>query len=563
MNWQENWQKWSVASKDDAALQQEMTELSDEKTRREHFYRYLEFGTGGMRGELGCGTNRINTYMIRWVTSGVAAHIAEQGLETEGVAIAYDSRHFSAEFALEAARVLGAAGIKVYLSDALRPTPELSFMVREWGAAAGIVITASHNPAEYNGFKVYGADGCQITLDVADKITAYLTGISDLFAIPVADESALIEDGLLVRIGAEADAAYLEEVRAVTQNPALANEHGAKLAIVYTPLHGTGGPLVTQSLAQAGFTNVRVVEEQAIPDGAFPTVASPNPEDHAAFTMAIEASHDADILMATDPDADRIGVAVKNEQGTYQILTGNQLGALLLHYLVTQPNLLENSALIKTIVTSDLGEKIAQKYGVKTYNTLTGFKFIGEKIAEWEVSGEATFLFGYEESYGYLVEPFVRDKDAIQAALLTAEVALSFQLQGKTLYEGLQTIYDEFGYYEESLHTITAKGEEGIVRIQTIMQTMRDKTMDGIIIKEDYKTGLQTNYQTNSKQKIALPKSDVLKFYQTDGSWFCIRPSGTEPKCKIYFSCIGETGEEASQRLRNLEKQVLATIENI
>lgn len=563
MTWQENWQKWSVASKDDAALQQEMTELSDEKTKREHFYRYLEFGTGGMRGELGCGTNRINTYMIRWVTSGVAAHIAEQGRQADGVAIAYDSRHFSAEFALEAACVLGAAGIKVYLSDALRPTPELSFMVREWGAAAGIVITASHNPAEYNGFKVYGADGCQITLDVADRITAYLTGISDLFAIPVGDESLLIEDGLLVRIGAEADVAYLDKVRAVTQNPDLAKEHGAKLAIVYTPLHGTGGPLVTQSLAQAGFTDVRVVAEQAIPDGAFPTVASPNPEDHAAFAMAIEASRDADILMATDPDADRIGVAVKNEQGTYQILTGNQLGALLLHYLVTQPNLPENSALIKTIVTSDLGEKIAQKYGVKTYNTLTGFKFIGEKIAEWETSGEATFLFSYEESYGYLVEPFVRDKDAIQAALLIAEVALSFQLQGKTLYEGLQTIYDEFGYHEESLRTITAKGEEGIARIHSIMQTMREKTVTGAISKEDYKTGVETNYQTNTERKIPLPKSDVLKFHLTDGSWFCIRPSGTEPKCKIYFSCVGETGEEARERLQNLEKQVLAEIENI
>lgn len=563
MTWQVNWQKWSVASKDDVALQHEMTELSDEKMKREHFYRYLAFGTGGMRGEIGCGTNRINKYMIRWVASGVAAHIVEQGCQADGVAIAYDSRHFSAEFALEAARVLGAAGIKVYLSDTLRPTPELSFMVRKWGTAAGIVITASHNPAEYNGFKVYGADGCQITLDVADSITAYLKRISDLFAIPVAEEAALIEAGLLVRIGDEADAAYLEQVRAVTQNKELTKMHGNKLKIVYTALHGTGGPLVTQSLAQAGFTNVSVVAEQSIPDGAFPTVTSPNPEDHAAFRMAIEASDNADILMATDPDADRIGVAVKNEQGTYQILTGNQLGALLLHYLVTEKKIPANSALIKTIVTSNLGEKIAQKYGVKIYNTLTGFKFIGEKIAEWEKSGEATFLFGYEESYGYLVEPFVRDKDAIQAALLTAEVALAFQLQGKTLYEGLQTIYNEFGYHEESLHTITAKGEEGIARIQAIMQTMRKKTIDGITSKEDYQTGVQTNYQTDTTQKITLPKSDVLKFHLADGSWFCIRPSGTEPKCKIYFSCAGDTAKEARGRLQNLEKQVLVEIENI
>lgn len=360
MTWQENWLKWSAASEDDAALQQQMTELSNDELKREHFYRYLEFGTGGMRGELGCGTNRINRYMIRWVTSGVAAYISEQGRQADGVAIAYDSRHFSAEFALESARVLGAAGIKVYLSDTLRPTPELSFMVRELGAAAGIVITASHNPAEYNGFKVYGADGCQITLDVAAKITAYLADVSDLFAIPIADEDKLSQAGLLTKIGVEADEAYLNNVRVVTQNPEMTQKHGAKLKIVYTPLHGTGEKLVTKSLAQAGFSNVSVVQEQAIPDGAFPTVTSPNPEDHAAFTMAIEVSDDADILMATDPDADRIGVAVKNEQGEYQILTGNQLGAILLHYLVTQPTIPTNSALIKTIVTSDLGEKNSQ-----------------------------------------------------------------------------------------------------------------------------------------------------------------------------------------------------------
>ncbi|MBC1501360.1 phospho-sugar mutase [Listeria weihenstephanensis] len=565
MTWQENWLKWSVASEDDAALQQQMTELSNGELKREHFYRYLEFGTGGMRGELGCGTNRINRYMIRWVTSGVAAYISEQGRQADGVAIAYDSRHFSAEFALESARVLGAAGIKVYLSDTLRPTPELSFMVRELGAAAGIVITASHNPAEYNGFKVYGADGCQITLDVAAKITAYLADVSDLFAIPIADEDKLSQAGLLTKIGVEADEAYLKNVRVVTQNPEMTQKHGAKLKIVYTPLHGTGEKLVTKSLAQAGFSNVSVVQEQAIPDGAFPTVTSPNPEDHAAFTMAIEVSDDADILMATDPDADRIGVAVKNEQGEYQILTGNQLGAILLHYLVTQPTIPTNSALIKTIVTSDLGEKIASRYGVKTYNTLTGFKFIGEKIAEWEATKEAQFLFGYEESYGYLIAPFVRDKDAIQAALLTAEVALEYRLKDQTLFEGLQEIYEQFGYYEESLHTITAKGEEGVAHIQKIMQTMRaDTTMNEMIEREeDYQTSITTTYPTKVEREITLPKSDVLKFHMTNGSWFCIRPSGTEPKCKIYFSCAGETSNEAKQRLNQLEQLIVDKIQQI
>ncbi|MBC2037745.1 phospho-sugar mutase [Listeria booriae] len=555
MTWQGNWQKWSVASADDAALQEELTELSNDELRREHFYRYLEFGTGGMRGELGCGTNRMNKYMIRWVTSGVAAYISEQGRQNDGVAIAYDSRHFSAEFALEAAKTLGAAGIKVYLSDALRPTPELSFIVRKWQAAAGIVITASHNPAEYNGFKVYGADGCQITLEVAAKITNYLETVTDLFAIPARDEQRLLQDGLLEYIGAEADTAYLEQVQTVTQNPELTQQNGAELQIVYTPLHGTGERLVLGSLKQAGFTNVHVVAEQATPDGAFPTVTSPNPEDHEAFELAIKASDGADILMATDPDADRIGVAVKNENGEYQILTGNQLGALLLHYLVTQPEIPPNSALIKTIVTSDLGEKIAAKYGVKTYNTLTGFKFIGEKIAEWETTQAANFLFGYEESYGYLVKPFVRDKDAIQAALLTAEVALALKKQGKTLYEGLQEIYEAFGYFAESLHTITAKGEQGVARIQEMMQQMRlaDSVHPDVVRKEDYKTG--------EGIELALPKSDVLKFYLADGSWFCIRPSGTEPKCKIYFSCIGETNIAAIAKRTALEKHILAQLQ--
>ncbi|MBC1232932.1 phospho-sugar mutase [Listeria booriae] len=554
MTWQENWQKWSVASADDAALQEELTELSNDELRREHFYRYLEFGTGGMRGELGCGTNRMNKYMIRWVTSGVAAYILEQGRQNDGVAIAYDSRHFSAEFALEAAKTLGAAGIKVYLSDVLRPTPELSFIVRKWQAAAGIVITASHNPAEYNGFKVYGADGCQITLEVAAKITNYLETVTDLFAIPAGDEQRLLQDGFLEYIGAEADTAYLEQVQTVTQNPELTQQNGAELQIVYTPLHGTGEHLVLGSLKQAGFTNVHVVAEQATPDGAFPTVNSPNPEDHEAFELAIKASDGADILMATDPDADRIGVAVKNENGEYQILTGNQLGALLLHYLVTQPEIPPNSALIKTIVTSDLGEKIATKYGVKTYNTLTGFKFIGEKIAEWETTQATHFLFGYEESYGYLVKPFVRDKDAIQAALLTAEVALALKKQGKTLYEGLQEIYETFGYFAESLHTITAKGEQGVARIQEMMQQMRqaDSVHPDVVRKEDYKTG--------EGIELALPKSDVLKFYLADGSWFCIRPSGTEPKCKIYFSCIGETNIAAIAKRTALEKHILAQL---
>ncbi|MBC1525326.1 phospho-sugar mutase [Listeria booriae] len=554
MTWQENWQKWSVASAEDAALQEELTELSNDELRREHFYRYLEFGTGGMRGELGCGTNRMNKYMIRWVTSGVAAYILEQGRQNDGVAIAYDSRHFSAEFALEAAKILGAAGIKVYLSDALRPTPELSFIVRKWQTAAGIVITASHNPAEYNGFKVYGADGCQITLEVAAKITNYLETVTDLFAIPAGDEQRLLQDGLLEYIGAEADTAYLEQVQTVTQNPELTQQSGAELQIVYTPLHGTGERLVLGSLKQAGFTNVHVVAEQATPDGAFPTVTSPNPEDHEAFELAIKASDGADILMATDPDADRIGVAVKNENGEYQILTGNQLGALLLHYLVTQPEIPPNSALIKTIVTSDLGEKIATKYGVKTYNTLTGFKFIGEKIAEWETTQAAHFLFGYEESYGYLVKPFVRDKDAIQAALLTAEVALALKKQGKTLYEGLQEIYETFGYFAESLHTITAKGEQGVARIQEMMQQMRraDSVHPDVVRKEDYKTG--------EGIELVLPKSDVLKFYLADGSWFCIRPSGTEPKCKIYFSCIGETNIAAIAKRTALKKHILAQL---
>uniref|UniRef100_UPI002609163E phospho-sugar mutase n=1 Tax=uncultured Anoxybacillus sp. TaxID=263860 RepID=UPI002609163E len=458
MTWKATVEKWISYPHLDEELKQQLLQ-ANEKLLEDSFYKNLEFGTGGMRGEIGPGTNRMNIYTIRKAAEGLARYIVEQGEEAKarGIVIAYDSRHKSSEFALEVAKTVGKHRIKAYLFKGLRPTPGLSFAVRYLGAVAGVVITASHNPPEYNGFKVYGEDGGQITPVIADALIQYVNCVEDELSIQVATEQELLEKGLLMYIGEEVDQAYIERLKTIQLNPEVVASVAKDLKIVFSPLHGTAYALVRKGLESFGFQNVTIVEEQAIPDPNFSTVASPNPEEHAAFELAIQYGKaiDADMLMATDPDADRLGVAVKNQDGEYVVLTGNQMGALMLEYLLSQKKekgmLQENGVVVKTIVTSDIGRAIAENYGLKTINTLTGFKFIGEKIREFEQTKAYTFQFGYEESYGYLIGDFVRDKDAVQSAVFAAEVAAYYKAQGKTLYDGLMEIFEKYGYYKESL----------------------------------------------------------------------------------------------------------------
>ncbi|MFP7174510.1 phospho-sugar mutase, partial [Priestia filamentosa] len=496
----------------------------------------------------------------------------EQGAEAKnrGVVVAYDSRHKSPQFALEVAKTLGQYGIKSYVFNELRPTPELSFAVRHLKAFAGIVITASHNPPEYNGYKVYGEDGAQLPPTAANHIVEYMNEIEDELCIEVMNEDDLLSQGFLTYIGEEIDEIYVEQLKTIQLN----NNKGRDLKIVYTPLHGTGNKLVAKGLEAFGFTNVTIVEEQQLPDPNFSTVSSPNPEEHSSFELAIRYGEkvNADILMATDPDADRLGIAVKDTSGKYVVLTGNQTGALLLHYLLAQKkqhNILPtNSVMLKTIVTSEFGCVIADHFNVQTVDTLTGFKFIAEKIAEYKETGQHTFQFGYEESYGYLIGDFVRDKDAVQAALMGAEVAAYYKEQGKSLYEGLLELFKTYGYYKESLQSITLKGKNGIKQIEEILtyfRTSEFKEIADIQVKaiEDYSVGIRTNVEEHSKEDIILPKSNVLKFYLIDGSWFAIRPSGTEPKVKFYFGVKAESVEESEQKNKVLADGVMKMVERV
>lgn len=553
MTWQNNLKAWQNAD-----LPKEwQNELNQVANERERFDGYLTFGTGGMRGKMGIGSKRINRYTIRRVAKGLGEYVVANGGKEQGVAIAYDSRHQSNEFAAETAKVLSALGIKVYLSDAIRPTPALSFCVREKAAFAGVVITASHNPSIYNGFKVYDKNGCQITLGVAEEIAGYLAEITDIFSIPVCELPNLH----VTSMSKEMDDAYLDALTKVVSRPDLLADYGNELGICYTPLHGAGKELVMRGLLKNGFSNITLISEQSEPDGDFPTVSSPNPEEENSFSLAKKQAEkvQADIILATDPDADRLGVAVLNDQNEYQILTGNQLGALLLDYILTaKADLSKTDTMINTIVTGDLGGKIAQHFGINHIQTLTGFKFIGEKIAEME-NTEAHFIFGYEESYGYLIAPFVRDKDAVQAALLTAEMALFYKKEGITLLTKLKKLYKAFGYHKEHLHTITLEDNNGLEKMNQVLDSLRKEPafLAEIVAVEDFFTSVRTNLLTNETVSIELPKENVLKFYLADGSWFAIRPSGTEPKCKIYFQTIAKTEENAIKAMNNLKKQVL------
>ncbi|PGZ80229.1 phosphoglucomutase [Priestia megaterium] len=577
MTWKVQLDKWLTFDDLNTELKDQLVVMKEnEKTVEDAFYKNLEFGTGGMRGELGPGTNRLNIYMVRKATEGLACYIEENGEEAKnrGVVVAYDSRHKSPEFALEVAKVLGQHGIKTYIFNELRPTPELSFAVRYLHAFAGIVITASHNPPEYNGYKVYGEDGGQLPPAAADTIISYVNTVENELMIPVQEEKELLQNNLLTYIGEEVDVAYIEQLNTIQLNREIVEKIGKDLKIVFTPLHGTANKPVRDGLKAFGFTNVTIVKEQELPDANFSTVTSPNPEEHAAFKLAIHYGKaiDADILMGTDPDADRLGVAVKNEKGEYVVLTGNQMGALLLHYLLEQKKqqgiLPENGVVIKTIVTSEIGRTIASSYGLPTIDTLTGFKFIGEKINEFEQTKEHQFQFGYEESYGYLIGDFVRDKDAVQSAVFAAEVAAYYKTQGKSLYEGLLEIFETYGFYKESLQSLTLKGKDGAEQIASILTAFRTnppKEIAGVRVEivEDYQSSEKMNMLNRSVELIQLPKSNVLKYHLEDGSWFTIRPSGTEPKVKFYFGVEKDSLKESEEALTLLEENVMEGVNNL
>ena len=571
MTYQENFQKWADFADLPDYLRRDL-ESMDEKTKEDAFYTNLEFGTAGMRGLIGAGTNRINIYVVRQATEGLARLIESKGgnEKERGVAIAYDSRHFSPEFAFESAAVLAKHGIKSYVFESLRPTPELSFAVRHLNCFAGIMITASHNPAPFNGYKVYGEDGGQMPPHDADALTTYIRAIDNPFAVEVADVEAEKGSGLIEVIGEAVDTEYLKEVKDVNINPALIEEFGKDMKIVYTPLHGTGEMLARRALAQAGFDSVQVVEAQATPDPDFSTVKSPNPESQAAFALAEELGRQvgADVLVATDPDADRVGVEVLQKDGSYLNLSGNQIGAIMAKYILeahkNAGTLPENAALCKSIVSTDLVTKIAESYSATMFNVLTGFKFIAEKIQEFEEKHNHTYMMGFEESFGYLIKPFVRDKDAIQAVLVVAELAAYYRSRGLTLADGIEEIYKEYGYYAEKTISVTLSGVDGAEQIKAIMAKFREngpKEFNGtaIAVVEDFKAQTSTAAD-GTVTALTTPPSDVLKYTLADGSWIAVRPSGTEPKIKFYIAVVGESNEDSQAKIANIEAEINAFV---
>ena len=571
MTYQDNFQKWLNYAELPDYLREELNGM-DEKTKEDAFYTNLEFGTAGMRGLIGAGTNRINIYVVRQATEGLARLIDEKGDEFKrrGVAIAYDSRHFSPEFAFESAAVLAKHGIKSYVFESLRPTPELSFAVRHLGTFAGIMITASHNPAPFNGYKVYGEDGGQMPPHDADALTDYIRAIENPFAIEVADVEAEKASGLIEVIGDAIDAEYLKEVKDVNINQKLIDEYGKDMKIVYTPLHGTGEMLARRALAQAGFYSVEVVENQAVADPDFSTVKSPNPESQAAFALAEELGRKvgADVLVATDPDADRVGVEVLQKDGSYLNLSGNQIGAIMAKYILeahkSAGTLPANAALCKSIVSTDLVTKIAESYGATMFNVLTGFKFIAEKIQEFEEKHNHTYMMGFEESFGYLIKPFVRDKDAIQAVLVVAELAAYYRSRGLTLADGIEEIYKEYGYFAEKTISVTLSGVDGAEQIKAIMAKFRNNApkewnATAISITEDFKAQTATTAD-GTVSTLTTPPSDVLKYTLADGSWIAVRPSGTEPKIKFYIAVVGESNEDSQAKIANIEAEINAFV---
>ena len=570
MSWKDVVIKWEKFEGLEDYLKTQLENFSEEE-KEEAFYAPLEFGTAGMRGIVGPGINRMNIYTVRQATEGLARLIETYGEEAKkrGVAIAHDSRHFSPEFALESAKVLVKHGIKAYVFEELRPTPELSYAVRHLHTFAGIMITASHNPAAYNGYKVYGEDGGQMPPKDADALTEYVRQVENPLAVDVVTKEELEQSVLFEWIGEAVDAAYLEEIKSVSVNPSLLSDT-KDLSVVYTPLHGTGLMLTKRALDQAGFTGLQIVSEQAVPDGDFTTVKSPNPEEAGAFEYAIRLGEEtkADVLLATDPDADRMGAAVRQPDGTYQVITGNQIAAILLDYLLfahqKAGTLPANAAAVKSIVSSELPTVIAEHYGAKMVNVLTGFKFIAEQIKNYEETNAHTFMFGFEESYGYLVQPFVRDKDAIQAVLLLTEVAAHFKSEGKTLYDGLQALYEKYGYFLEKTISVTVQGLEGPAKIKALLDGLRKEVPSNfggikVAVAQDFAVNQQVDAQ-GVVSEIGLPTSNVLKYILEDGSWIAVRPSGTEPKIKFYMGVKAATQEEAEEKLAKFQKDLDAYI---
>lgn len=573
MSWEENYQTWKDNPKLAADLKAELDQLADNQEALEDaFYEPLSFGTAGMRGVLGVGINRMNIYTVRQATEGLATFMDTLDDETKqrGVAISYDSRHHSQEFAFDAARVLGAHGIPTFVFESLRPTPELSFTVRHLHTYAGIMITASHNPKQYNGYKIYGEDGAQMPPKESDMITKYIRQVKDIFGVKVADKDALIEDGTLKIIGDEVDKAYLEEVNQVTINHELVAEEGKTMKLIFTPLHGTGAMLGEKALKQAGFENFTMVPQQAEPDPEFSTVKKPNPEDPAAFDLAIELGkkEGADLLIGVDPDADRLGAAVRQPNGEYKLLTGNQIAAILLNYILTARKdagtLPANAVAVKSIVSSEFATKVAANFNVKMINVLTGFKFIAEQIKNFEADGSHTFMFGFEESYGYLIRPFVRDKDAIQSLVMLAEVAAFYKKQGMNLYDGLQELFKKYGYFAEKTIALTFDGVEGAKEIEDLMTKFREespKEFAGykVVALEDFEKSTKTNAD-GTVEEINIPKSNVLKYLLEDGTWIAVRPSGTEPKIKFYIGTQADSQDEAFAKRQQFEDTVMAFV---
>ena len=576
MDYREIYEQWLANPYFDEATKEELKGISeDENEIKERFYMDLEFGTAGLRGIIGAGTNRMNIYVVRRATQGLANYIAKVDKKAQGVAIAYDSRHMSPEFAEEAALCLAANGIKAYIFESLRPTPELSFAVRHLGCVAGINVTASHNPPEYNGYKVYWEDGAQITPPHDSGIMGEVKSISDWNTVKTMDKAEAEKAGLFQVIGKEVDDAYMAELKKQVIHMDAIEKEGKNLKIVYTPLHGTGNIPARRILKELGFENVYVVKEQELPDGDFPTVSYPNPEAAEAFELGLKLAKevDADLVLATDPDADRLGVRVKDKNGEYHDLTGNMSGCLLANYELSQRkavngSLPEDGALIKTIVTTNLADAIAKGYGVNLIEVLTGFKFIGQQILGFENSGKGSYLFGFEESYGCLIGTYARDKDAIVATMALCEAAAYYKTQGKTLWDAMIEMYEQFGYYKDAIQSVTMKGIEGLQKIQEIMNSLRQNPPaefagHKVTAVRDYKADTITDVATGAVKPTGLPNSNVLYYELTDDAWVCVRPSGTEPKVKFYYGVKGTSLEDADEKSDIMGKAVLDMVDSM
>ncbi len=576
MDYQKRYREWLENDYFDAETKAELTAIKENDNEiKERFYKDLEFGTAGLRGVIGAGTNRMNIYTVRKATQGLANYILKNGAEGRGVAIAYDSRRMSPEFADESALCLAANGIKAYVFESLRPTPELSFAVRKLNCIAGINITASHNPPEYNGYKVYWEDGAQITPPHDTGIMAEVEAVTDYATVKTMSLEAAKEAGLYEVIGEAVDDAYMEELKKQVIHQDAIDQMNKDLKIVYSPLHGTGNIPVRRILKELGFENVYVVKEQELPDGNFPTVSYPNPEAKEAFELGLKLAKDvdADLVLATDPDADRLGVYVKDtKSGEYKVLTGNMSGCLLADYEISQTKavkgLPKDGCLIKSIVTSNMAKAIAESYGVKLIDVLTGFKFIGQQILEFEKTGIGTYLFGFEESYGCLIGTYARDKDAIVATMALCEAAAYYKTLGKTLWDAMIDMYEKYGYYKDDIQSITLKGIEGLEKIQNILETLRKEPPAeiggyGVQRARDYKAGTIKDLRTGETSDTGLPASNVLYYELENDAWVCVRPSGTEPKVKFYYGIKGNSLENADEISAKMGASVLEMIEKM